>query len=45
MVGTTRETVSRALSEFQRRGWVEVRGRSLILQPSFSLADVANRDD
>ena len=45
MVGTTRETVSRALSEFGRRGWVEMRGRSLILQPSFSLADVANRDD
>ncbi len=45
MVGTTRETVSRALSEFQRRGWVEMRGRALILQPSFSMADVANRDD
>jgi CRP/FNR family cyclic AMP-dependent transcriptional regulator len=45
MVGTTRETVSRALSEFQRRGWVEMRGRALILQPSFSMQDVANRDD
>jgi CRP/FNR family transcriptional regulator, cyclic AMP receptor protein len=45
MVGTTRETVSRALSEFQRRGWIEMRGRALVLTPSFSLDDVRNRDD
>lgn len=45
MVGTTRETVSRALSEFQRRGWVEMRGRSLFLHPTFSLDDVTNRED
>jgi len=36
MVGTTRETVSRALSEFQRRGLIEMRGRALILNPGFS---------
>ncbi len=44
MVGTTRETVSRALSEFQRRGWIEMRGRALILTPAFSMDDVRNRD-
>ncbi len=42
MVGTTRETVSRALSEFQRRGLIEMRGRALILNPSFSAENVAD---
>jgi CRP-like cAMP-binding protein len=32
MVGTSRETVSRALSEFARRGFVEVSGRSILLK-------------
>jgi CRP/FNR family transcriptional regulator, cyclic AMP receptor protein len=29
MVGTSRETVSRALSEFQRRGYLEMDGRTI----------------
>lgn len=41
MVGTTRETVSRALSEFQRRGLLELRGRSIILHPSFSAEEIS----
>lgn len=41
MVSTTRETVSRALSEFQRRGFLEVQGKSLILKPSFSMDQVS----
>jgi CRP-like cAMP-binding protein len=31
MIGTSRETVSRVLSEFQRRGFVEMRGRDILL--------------
>jgi CRP-like cAMP-binding protein len=42
MVGTTRETVSRALSEFQRRGLIEMRGRALILNPGFSADHVSD---
>ena len=39
MIGTSRETVSRALSEFQRRGFVEVTGRRIILRAGFALGD------
>jgi CRP-like cAMP-binding protein len=39
MIGTSRETVSRALSEFQRRGFVEVSGRRIILRGGFALGD------
>ena len=31
MIGTSRETVSRALSEFQRRGFLEASGRKIVL--------------
>lgn len=31
-IGTSRETVSRALSEFQRRGFVEPRGKGLLVR-------------
>jgi CRP/FNR family cyclic AMP-dependent transcriptional regulator len=31
-IGTSRETVSRALSEFQRRGFIEQRGKSLLVR-------------
>jgi CRP/FNR family transcriptional regulator, cyclic AMP receptor protein len=41
MIGTSRETVSRALSEFQRRGFVEMTGRRIILRSSFVLDDDA----
>ncbi|MBN2360176.1 MAG: Crp/Fnr family transcriptional regulator [Deltaproteobacteria bacterium] len=33
-IGTSRETVSRALSDFKRRGLVLTRGRDIIVQPS-----------
>jgi CRP/FNR family transcriptional regulator, cyclic AMP receptor protein len=39
MIGTSRETVSRALSEFQRRGVLEISGRRIILSSSFAAAD------
>lgn len=35
MIGTSRETVSRALSEFQRRGFIELSGRRIALRSSF----------
>jgi CRP/FNR family transcriptional regulator/CRP/FNR family cyclic AMP-dependent transcriptional regulator len=35
MIGTTRETVSRAFSEFQRRGFIEIVGNRLILRQGF----------
>jgi CRP-like cAMP-binding protein len=38
MIGTSRETVSRALSEFQRRGYVEMSGKRILLRNDF-LAD------
>jgi CRP/FNR family transcriptional regulator, cyclic AMP receptor protein len=31
-IGTSRETVSRALSEFQRRGFIEARGKGLLVR-------------
>lgn len=37
MVGTSRETVSRALSEFQRRGFLEMTGRKIVLRSQFAL--------
>ena len=39
MVGTSRETVSRALSEFQRRGFLEMAGRKIVLRSQFELDD------
>jgi CRP-like cAMP-binding protein len=35
MIGTSRETVSRVLSEFQRRGFVSMQGKSLLLSHGF----------
>lgn len=37
MIGTSRETVSRVLSEFQKRGFVEMRGREILLSRRFAL--------
>ena len=31
MIGTSRETVSRVMSEFQKRGFIEARGREILL--------------
>lgn len=36
MIGTSRETVSRVLSEFQRRGFLETRGRAILLSRRFA---------
>ena len=41
MIGTSRETVSRVLSEFQKRGFVEMRGREILLSRKFA-GEVAN---
>ncbi len=35
MIGTSRETVSRALSEFARRGWLAMSGKRLLLRREF----------
>jgi CRP/FNR family cyclic AMP-dependent transcriptional regulator len=35
MIGTSRETVSRALSEFARRGWLVMTGKRLLLKRPF----------
>lgn len=37
LAGTTRETVSRALGDFERRGLLKTSGRSIILRQSFSM--------
>jgi CRP/FNR family transcriptional regulator, cyclic AMP receptor protein len=40
-IGTSRETVSRALSEFQRRGFIEQRGKGLLVRESLDPKAVA----
>lgn len=37
-IGTSRETVSRVLSELARRGFIEVSGRRLLVRRGFLLA-------
>lgn len=39
MIGTSRETVSRALSEFQRRGFLAMQGKSIMLSYGFAEQD------
>jgi CRP-like cAMP-binding protein len=41
MIGTSRETVSRALSELARRGYLEMSGKKLLLHRAFLLDEVA----
>lgn len=36
MIGTSRETVSRVLSEFQRRGFLSMQGKSVLLSHGFT---------
>lgn len=36
MIGTSRETVSRVISEFQRRGFLSIQGRAILLSHAFS---------
>jgi len=38
-IGTSRETVSRALSEFARRGWLAMSGKRLLLRRTFLAAE------
>jgi len=43
MIGTSRETVSRVLSEFQRRGFLAMRGKTILLSHGFAESEVAER--
>jgi CRP/FNR family transcriptional regulator, cyclic AMP receptor protein len=38
LVGTTRETVNKALSEFSSRGWIQVSGRTIVIADTERLA-------
>jgi CRP/FNR family transcriptional regulator, cyclic AMP receptor protein len=40
-IGTSRETVSRALSEFQRRGLIEQRGKGLLVRDELDVKSVS----
>ena len=40
-IGTSRETVSRALSEFQRRGFIEQRGRGMLVRKELDVKAVS----
>lgn len=40
-IGTSRETVSRALSEFQRRGYIEQRGKGLLVREELDVKAVS----
>lgn len=40
-IGTSRETVSRALSEFQRRGFVEQRGKGMLVRDELEVKAVS----
>ncbi len=41
MIGTSRETVSRMLSEYQRRGFLSMQGKTLLLSHGFVEQDIA----
>jgi len=41
MIGTSRETVSRVLSEFQRRGFLSMQGKTVLLSHGFVEQDTA----
>jgi CRP/FNR family transcriptional regulator, cyclic AMP receptor protein len=38
LVGATRETVNKALSDFSSRGWIRVDGKSVLISDSERLA-------
>jgi len=40
MIGTSRETVSRVLSEFQRRGLLSMQGKTILLSHGFAEIDI-----
>lgn len=45
MIGTSRETVSRVLSEFQRRGFLQMSGKKIVLSHGFAEREVFDEDD
>jgi len=40
MIGTSRETVSRVLSEFQKRGFLSMQGKAILLSHAFAAQDI-----
>ena len=45
MIGTSRETVSRALNDFAKRGYVEMSGKSILLRTAFLVGGDISRSD
>ncbi|MBC7792778.1 MAG: Crp/Fnr family transcriptional regulator [Clostridia bacterium] len=45
MIGTSRETVSRVLSEFQRRGFLQMQGKKILLAHGFAEREVFDQED
>lgn len=45
MIGTSRETVSRVLSEFQRRGFLQMQGKKIVLSHGFAERDFEEDDE
>ncbi len=43
MIGTSRETVSRVLSEFQRRGFLSLQGKAILLSHGFAEQQLGER--
>jgi CRP/FNR family transcriptional regulator len=43
MIGTTRETVTRAMSRFKKQKWIEVRGATIVLRNHGALQGIAGR--
>jgi CRP/FNR family transcriptional regulator len=43
MIGTTRETVTRALARFKKQKWIEVRGATLVMKNQGALQAIAGR--
>ena len=45
MIGTSRETVSRALNDFAKRGFIEMSGKSIMLRHNFLMSGEISRAD
>lgn len=45
MIGTSRETVSRVLSEFQRRGFLSMQGKKIVLCHGFAEEDILHNQN
>jgi CRP/FNR family cyclic AMP-dependent transcriptional regulator len=44
MIGTSRETVSRVLSEFQRRGLLSMQGKTILLSHGFAEQQLSHEE-